>query len=93
MRLREKEVELRRRVQEVRNLTSESDLLRRLIDKSAEIVAEMPDIHELKVLQTSHDDVTIEAFSNFVGKILMVAEGLGVPLQLNKTTLKSTDDI
>ena len=93
MRLREKEVELRRRVQEVRNLTSESDLLRRFIDKSAEIAAEMPDIHELKVLQTSCDDVTIEAFSNFVGKILMVAEGLGVPLQLNKTSSKPTGDI
>jgi len=87
MALREKEMGLIRLEQETRNLTNESDLLRRLIDKSAEIAAEMPDIQELRVLQTGgmNGDITFDAFSAFVAKMLAVAESLGIPLNEPKT--------
>ncbi|RKZ63528.1 MAG: hypothetical protein DRR08_03215 [Candidatus Parabeggiatoa sp. nov. 2] len=80
----EQEIEFLRQKQEVRNLTNEFDLLRRLIDKSAEIAAEMPDIHELKVLQTGggNSDITFEGLSAFVAKLQAVAEHLGIPLKL-----------
>jgi len=76
---REKEVEIARMEQENRNLINESDLLRRFIDKSVDIAAEMPDIQELKVLQTGNE--TFDAFSAFVAKMLAVAESLGIPLK------------
>jgi len=76
---REKEVEIARLEQENRNLINESDLLRRFIDKSVEIAAEMPDIQELKVLQTGNE--TFDAFSAFVAKMLAVAESLGIELK------------
>ncbi len=81
MALQEKEINILRVMQEVRNLTNESDLLRRLIDKSADIAAEMPDIQELKVLQTSNGDMNFDGFSAFVAKLLAVAENLGIPLK------------
>lgn len=80
MALQKREVEIVRLEQDIRNMIKEPDLLRRLIDKSAEIAAEMPDIQELKVLQTGNGDMTFEAFSTFVAKILAVAENLGIPL-------------
>jgi len=76
---REKEVEIARLEQENRNLINESDLLRRFIDKSVDIAAEMPDIQELKVLQTGNE--TFDAFSAFVAKMLAVAESLGIELK------------
>ncbi len=80
----EKEIELQGKTQEVHNLVNESDLLRRLIDNSADIAAQMPDIQELKVLQTGSGD--FDAFSAFLAKILAVAENLGVPLKLTNAT-------
>ncbi|MDM8559393.1 hypothetical protein [Candidatus Parabeggiatoa sp. HSG14] len=87
MALREKEMGLARLEQEARNLTNGSDLLRRLIDKSADIAAEMPEIQELKVLQTGggNGDITFDAFSAFVAKMLAVAESLGISLNEPKT--------
>jgi len=86
--LQEKEIEIQRGVQEGRNLINESDLLRRLIDKFADIMAEMPDIQELKVLQTGHGDVNFDALSALAAKMLAVAEHLGIPLKLTNTAPK-----
>jgi flotillin len=91
MALQEKKIEIQRGVQEGRNLINESDLLRRLIDKFAEIMAEMPDIHELKVLQTGHGDVTFDVLSALVAKMLAVAEHLGIPLKLANTASEKND--
>lgn len=73
---REKEVDIARMEQANRNLINEFDLVRRFIDKSVEIAAEMPDIKELKVLQIGKGNDN-EAFSAFVAKMLAVAESLG----------------
>ncbi|HEW97280.1 MAG: hypothetical protein DRR16_14845 [Candidatus Parabeggiatoa sp. nov. 3] len=77
---RENEMVLLRHQQEIRNLINESDLLRRLIDNSADIADKLPDIQELKVLQTG-GEMTTDMLSTFIAKILAVAEHLGVPLK------------
>ncbi len=74
---REKEINLVHMEQDIRNQINQPDLLRRLIDKSADIAAEMPDIQELKVLQTTQNDVTL---STFITKMLAVAESFGISL-------------
>jgi regulator of protease activity HflC (stomatin/prohibitin superfamily) len=84
MALQEKEVELTRLQQEVRNLITDPDLMSRLIDKLPEIAAEMPEISELKVLQTGNGDATLDTLASFVAKILALAESLGIPLKLDR---------
>ncbi|MCP4700101.1 MAG: hypothetical protein GY862_25100 [Gammaproteobacteria bacterium] len=79
--LQEKEIEHLGMMQAVRNSISEADLRRRLIDKSSEIAAEMPDIHELKVLQTGSGDAGFDVFSSFAAKLLALAENLGISLK------------
>jgi hypothetical protein len=86
MAFREQEIEMARREQAIRNETNEYDLLRRLIDNSADIAAQMPEIKELKVLKTGDANMNLDAFSAFVAKILGVAEHLGIPLKLNQTS-------
>jgi len=78
---KEQELEMLRKKQEIRNLTNEFDLLRHLIDNAANIAAQMPDIHELKVLQTGggNGEVSFEGFSTLVAKMLAIAEHLGIP--------------
>jgi hypothetical protein len=76
----EKEMVLLRDQQETRNLINESDLLRRLIEKSADIADKLPDIHELKILQTG-GEMNTETLSTFLAKILAIAEHFGLPLK------------
>ncbi len=70
--------------QEVRNLINEPDLMSRLIDKLPEIAAEMPEISELRVLQTGNGDATLDTLASFVAKMLALAESLGIPLQSDR---------
>ena len=86
---REQKIEIARREQAIRNETNEYDLLRRLIDKSADIAAQMPDIKELKILKTGDSEMNLDAFSAFVAKIMGFAEHVGIPLKLNKTVSKN----
>ena len=81
MALREKEVELARLEQEVRNLISNPDLLSRLIDELPELAAEMPEIRELRVLQTGNGNAAFDNLANFVAQILALAESLGISLK------------
>jgi regulator of protease activity HflC (stomatin/prohibitin superfamily) len=83
--LQEKGIELARLRQEVRNLMGEPDLLNRLIDKLPELAAEMPEIHELKVLQTGDGDPSLDALASFLAKALAMAESLGLPLKAGKS--------
>ncbi|MFN8457215.1 MAG: hypothetical protein U0401_21580, partial [Anaerolineae bacterium] len=78
--LREREVEITRLQQEIRNLMNERDLTSRLVDKLPELAAHMPDIHELKVLQTGSGEGAFEALPAFIARVLAVAESLGLPL-------------
>src|SRR5512136_1726524 len=54
--LEEKQVGIARLQQEVENLVSELSLKDRLIEKLPELAAHMPEVHELKVLQTGPGD-------------------------------------
>lgn len=92
MLIREQETEIARTEQAIRNETNEYDLLRRLIDNSAKIAAQMPDIQELKILQTGDSNMNFDAFSAFMAKMLAVAEHLGIPLKLNQTVSKNSTD-
>jgi len=74
----EKELEIARLHQEVRNLVNERALLGRLIEKLPELAAEMPEIHELKVLQTDKGNAAFDTFVSFLAKTLSVAESLGI---------------
>ncbi len=76
----EKEVGLIRAQQEIRNLIGTGDLQSRFIDKLPELAAEMPEIHELKVFQTSQGDATFDALATFMSKMLVLAESLGISL-------------
>jgi len=84
--LAEKEVEITRRQQEVRNLMNERDLTGRLIDRLPELAAQMPEVHELKILQTGQGDGTFEALGFFVAKMLALAESLGLSLPAAKNS-------
>lgn len=78
--LAEREVELSRLRQEVRNLMNNSDLAGQLIEKLPELAARMPEIQELKVLQTGDGNAAADALAGFLARMLAVAESLGVPL-------------
>jgi len=78
--LTEREIELSRLRQEVRNLMNNSDLAGQLIEKLPELAARMPEIQELKVLQTGDGNAAADALAGFLARLLAVAENLGVPL-------------
>jgi regulator of protease activity HflC (stomatin/prohibitin superfamily) len=79
--VQEKEIELSRLQQEVRNLIGQPDLLSRLLDRLPEVAAHMPQIQELRVLQTGPADPTFDSLSAFLAKMLALAESLGIPLR------------
>ncbi len=79
--LRQKEAEIARLEQEVRNLMNESDLLSQLIEKLPEVATEMPEIHELRVLQTGGDDAAFNSLSSFLTQMVALTESLGISLK------------
>ena len=84
MALVEEEAKVERLRQEIRNLINDRDLASRLVDKLPELAAQMPEIHELRVLQTGNADGAFDAFSTFLAKVLSIAESLGIPLTSNQ---------
>ncbi len=80
MELREREIELARLQQEVQNLINERDLTLRLIEKLPELAEQMPDIQELKVLQTGNGDGTFDTLAAFLTQTLGLANHLGLSL-------------
>jgi hypothetical protein len=87
--LAEREVELSRLRQEVRNLMNNSDLAGQLIEKLPELAARMPEIQELKVLQTGDGNAAADALANFLARTLAIAESLGVSLPGRNSHLDS----
>ncbi|OQY45839.1 MAG: hypothetical protein B6242_09365 [Anaerolineaceae bacterium 4572_78] len=71
------EVEIARLRQEVRNSITHGDLSQQLIEQLPEIAAHMPKVQELKVLQTGHDDIVLNALSSFLMKMMALIENLG----------------
>ena len=77
--IREKQIGLDRKKQEVRNLINDNDLLHELINRIPELAANMPEIHELKVLQTGNADPAFDSFTSFIARMMALAENLGIP--------------
>ncbi|HEY1012162.1 MAG TPA: SPFH domain-containing protein [Herpetosiphonaceae bacterium] len=71
--------ELARLEQETRNLISERDLSSQLIARLPEIASHMPDVDELRILQTGENGA--DALTAFLARIMAVAEQLGLPLR------------
>lgn len=79
--LAEQEVDLERARQQVRNLINEQDIATRLIAQLPELAERMPEVHELRVLQTGPDNGAFDALPQFLAKMFAVAESLGVRLR------------
>ncbi|NNJ09866.1 hypothetical protein EKD04_005960 [Chloroflexales bacterium ZM16-3] len=75
-----RETEVERVRQEVRNLIGERDLASRLVERLPELAAHMPEIHELKVLQSGGDGA-FDTLPLFLAKLVSVAESLGIDLR------------
>jgi flotillin len=69
---------LYRDYQEARNLVRDPALRQQLIEKLPDIAAAMPEVQELRVLQTGAGMTGLDALTGFVAKLLAVAESLGV---------------
>jgi hypothetical protein len=80
LQLEEQQVKNERLRQEVRNLTNHLDLFSRLVEKLPFIAAEMPEIKELKVVQAGQGDAWVEGLTGFLGRILAIAQTMGIAL-------------
>jgi chemotaxis protein histidine kinase CheA len=80
MALVEKQVEVERLRQEIRNLINDGDLASRLVEQLPELAAQMPEIDELRVLQTGGDEGAFDALSTFLAKVLSIAQSMGIEL-------------
>lgn len=76
----EREAQIERLRQEVRNLIGNNDLANRLIERLPELAEQMPEIHELKVLQSGGDGA-VNALGTFLASMIAMAEHLGVELR------------
>ncbi|NJL59630.1 MAG: hypothetical protein HC887_08280 [Desulfobacteraceae bacterium] len=81
--IRKQSLEIARLHQEIRNSANERDLLQNLIGKLPEIAAQMPDIQELRVLQSGDGNAAVDTFTSFLAKMLSVAENFGLRLKQN----------
>ena len=82
--LLERQVHIDSLRQEARNLINDRDLSNRLVEVLPELAAQMPEIHELKVLQTGDADGAFDALAAFIAKTLSLAESLGISLPKGK---------
>lgn len=77
------EAEIEEMRQKIRNILNDNVLFSGLIDKLPEIAEHMPEIKELKILNTGGTDSTFDSLINFLTKIFAAAENLGIPLPVN----------
>ncbi|MEM7034381.1 MAG: SPFH domain-containing protein [Chloroflexota bacterium] len=89
--LREKESEIDRLHQEIRNLTNAQDLSARLIETLPEIAAQMPAIEELRILQTGNGDASVDALAAFVTRMMAIVDSLGISIR-SETPPQIPDD-
>lgn len=89
--LAEREAEVARLQQEVRNLIGSTDLSNRLIERLPELAAHMPEIHELKVLQTGSGDGAYDGLAQFMARIVTLADSLGISLRPRAADGKAGD--
>jgi len=63
---------------EIQNLKNNQILLSELIHELPKIAAEMPKVKDLRIIQSSGEDHSLNAISNFVTKMLGIAETFGI---------------
>ncbi len=73
--LAEKETEIARLRQEAENLVNQGSLANRLIGRLPELAAQMPEVHELKILQTGNDGY--DSLAAFLARVMALAESFG----------------
>ena len=78
------EVGVERLRQEARNLINQQNLSSRLIEQLPQLAAEMPEIHELKVLQSGAGDGAFDALAAFLARVLALGQTLGINGQTQK---------
>jgi regulator of protease activity HflC (stomatin/prohibitin superfamily) len=76
----ERDAGIARLQQEVRNSVNEHALTAQMVEQLPALAEHMPEIHELKVLQTGPDAGGFDALSNFVARLMALAQSVGVQL-------------
>ena len=84
--LEEQSVKIEKIRQEIRNMTNSQVLFSELIKELPQIAASMPQIKELKILQTSQSDPLMDSLTNFITKVISLSESLGIkfPIPVKK---------
>ncbi|MBN1286070.1 MAG: hypothetical protein JXB47_11790 [Anaerolineae bacterium] len=77
--LLEREAEIERQRQEIRNMANERDAVTRLIGQLPEIASHLPEVDELRVFQTGGAD-GYDGLAAFLAQVTAVAESLGLKL-------------
>lgn len=83
----ERETQIERLRQEVRNLIGENDLANRLIERLPELAERMPEIQELKILQSGGDGA-FDTLALFLAKMVALGENLGINLGRRAATVE-----
>ncbi|MDM8529113.1 SPFH domain-containing protein [Anaerolineales bacterium HSG24] len=76
--LRESEAEIAQLEQAVRNSMSEAELVSQLIAKLPEIATQLPEVHDLKVVQTGGNENIFNSLPVFLAQMMAVAETMGL---------------
>jgi len=76
--LEEGRIGLERMRQDIRNVISGNDLMGRLIAELPGIADSLPDVKEMKVVQTGADHHALDALAGFLAKFMTLAETLGI---------------
>jgi regulator of protease activity HflC (stomatin/prohibitin superfamily) len=78
------ETEVKRARQEINNIINNNLLLKTFFETLPDIADAMPDIDELKVLQTGSSDSSFDHLSTFAHKAMALAENLGISIGKNE---------
>lgn len=74
------EAEIYRYELESKNLLNDKALLDQLIEQLPELAESMPEINDLKILQSGNGDGTFENLTSFIAKMMGMAEHLGISI-------------
>lgn len=85
----QQKVNIERMRQEIQNLKNNQDLFSQLISELPNIAAELPDVNELKVIQTGDSDYIMNSLGGFISKLMAVGETLGIKMP---KSIKNSDN-
>lgn len=91
IKIEEQKVKIERMRQEIQNLKNNQDLFSQLISELPNIASELPNINEMKVIQTGNDDFVVNSLAGFVSKLLSIGDTLGIKTPLSKTNISQIE--